>query len=295
MFLVICLLPEHLTAQQPKLFASGSGDSNFAIAQGYRWFSFFEIIPHDLENHMASLDDKVLLDTANGRTIGKTSYSERVAKLPANTRNGHWVQNAKAWLSADNEATVEMKVRFDHRSANGSLHSQFQSVLFLMKGMDTTSPILQAIKMTSLNEDVLNSFDFATETNRIHASILNWLAMLSFVLEGDDGDYFETLTHLTSPDLFAEPGPLASYFPQEGNNFESKIGMLSEARFKVSDCKSNPASGLMAWQIYDVTCTLTWSLLEIGAEVPTVAMSEIYLEIEDRRGPFAIISSLTVQ
>jgi hypothetical protein len=161
---------------------SGIGNSyrkHAAFAQLHRWYQYYELPTSSLANQLDILDVNIRLKSGIGEGTGHEAYKARVAAIPKDWKNAHFVKDVNIDVHADGSIDMTAQVTYLNVGIkpSGAVRTAELTYEAKLNPTDTLLPRFTAIAITQLSDGETAAFSEAYNQNRLK-SLLHYLLAL---------------------------------------------------------------------------------------------------------------------
>jgi hypothetical protein len=168
----------------------------------HRWYQYYELLTSSLANQLDILDAKIHLKSGMGEGTGHEAYKARVAAIPKDWKNEHFVNDVDIDVHAGGSIDMTAKVTYLNVGIkpNGAVRTARLTYAAKLRPAETVLPRFTAIAITQLSEGETATFDEAYGQNRMKSLLHYWLALIESPVR-DAAPFAEILTADFSLDL----------------------------------------------------------------------------------------------
>ena len=151
------------------------------LAQYRRWYQLYENPAVSLDNQLDILAEDIALSSGLGEANGHAEYRARVATIPAEWKNAHFVNDADVTLLADGRAELVADITYLNQGAlpDGAVRS---ADLTYTGTLDTPDgallPVFETLVIEGESEGTAEAFRDAYAENRMRSLAHYWLALI---------------------------------------------------------------------------------------------------------------------
>jgi hypothetical protein len=171
---------EILEVQIERVPIGSSYRKHAAHAQLHRWYQCYELPTSSLVNQLDILDANIRLKSGIGEGTGHEAYKARVAAIPKEWKNAHFVKGVDIDVHAGGSIDMTAQVTYLNVGIkpNGSVRTAELSYVAKLKATETVLPRFTAIAIAQLSEGETATFKEAYGQNRMKRMSHYWLALI---------------------------------------------------------------------------------------------------------------------
>ncbi len=152
-----------------------------AMAQFHRWYQYYEQAQPVLANQLDILSPQVRVKSGLGEVRGHAAYSERVAQLPKDWKNAHFLKDARVDVDADGAMRLTAQITYLNQGMlpDGAVRSaELTYATQLRPVAGSVLPKFESIEIMQHSEGRTEQFRAAYADNRLLSLVHYWLALI---------------------------------------------------------------------------------------------------------------------
>lgn len=151
-----------------------------ALAQLHRWYQVYERPEGGIENALDILAQDVIVKSSLGEAKGHDAYKARVANLPKDWKNAHFVESSDIEINDDGSMTLKANITYLNQGMrpDGEVRTaDLKYSMALVPGTDVLPKFTQ-IEISQLAEGETDEMRDAYGENRLLSLVHYWLALI---------------------------------------------------------------------------------------------------------------------